>query len=131
MDTATAVLSFILGGSFLGFLQFLITRKDSKNDRFDAIVKELAEVRADIKSIIASADERAAVNCRVRILRFEDDLRDNRNPSAESFEQVLTDISNYEKYSEKHPDFPNSKAVMTIDHIKAVYKERYLNKQGG
>ena len=40
MDIAVSVFSFILGGSFLGFLQFLISRKDSKNDRFDAIVKE-------------------------------------------------------------------------------------------
>ena len=78
MDIAVTVFSFILGGGFLGFLQFLISRKDQKNDRFDAIVKELAEMRKDIRAIDEKGDLREAIESRVRILKFNDELLDKK-----------------------------------------------------
>ena len=118
------LLSFILGGSFLGFLQFIINRRDAKNDRFDAIVTELAELRAEIRSIDEKGDLREAVESRVRILKFNDELLEGRRHSKDSYDQAMSDITNYETYCEVHPDFKNNQTVMTIAHINSSYTER-------
>lgn len=124
MDIAVSVFSFILGGSFLGFLQFLISRKDSRNDRFDAIVKELAEVKAEIHAIDEKGDMRDALESRVRILHFNDELLEGRKHSKDSFDQAMSDITIYETYCDTHPKFKNNQTVMTIANINRNYSER-------
>lgn len=120
----TTLISFILGGSFLGFVQFLISRRDSKNDRFDAIVKELAELRAEIRSIDEKGDQRDAVEARVRILKFNDDLLEGRRHSKDSYDQAMSDITRYEQYCNEHPNFKNHQTVLTIANINNSYAER-------
>lgn len=124
----TIILAIIGSGALSTLISAIITAFANRKSRLTAIESKLDELGKKITDQGAKGDERAAVNCRVRILRFEDDLRDNRQPSYESFMQVLEDITTYEKFSSSHPDFPNSKTVMTIDHIKTVYKDRFLNK---
>ena len=124
MSIAMTVFSFILGGSFLGFLQFLISRKDSKNDRFDAIVKELSEVKKEIRAIDEKGDLRDAIESRVRILRFNDELLEGRRHSKDSFDQCMSDITIYETYCQSHPKFRNNQTAMTIEHINRNYAER-------
>ena len=120
----TTLISFILGGSFLGFIQFLISRRDSKNDRFDAIVKELAELRAEIRSIDEKGDRRDAVEARVRILQFNDDLLEGRRHSKDSYDQAMSDITRYEQYCNDHPNFKNNQTALTIANINNSYTER-------
>lgn len=120
----TTLISFILGGSFLGFVQFLISRRDSKNDRFDAIVKELAELRAEIRSIDEKGDRRDAVEARVRILQFNDDLLEGRRHSKDSYDQAMSDITRYEQYCNDHPNFKNNQTALTIANINNSYTER-------
>lgn len=120
----TTLISFILGGSFLGFIQFLISRRDSKNDRFDAIVKELAELRAEIRSIDEKGDQRDAVEARVRILQFNDDLLEGRRHSKDSYDQAMSDITRYEQYCNDHPNFKNNQTALTIANINNSYTER-------
>ena len=69
-------------------------------------------------------DERSAVNARVRILRFSDEMGDGRRHSKDSYDQTLSDIDYYEKYCSDNPSFPNNKTVSTIEHIKNNYAER-------
>ena len=125
------VIAIIGSGALSTLISAIFTAIANRKSRLTAIEGKLDELGKKITDQGAKEDEREAVTCRVRILRFEDDLRDNRQPSYESFMQVLEDITTYENFSSTHPDFPNSKTVMTIDHIKSVYKERYFNKQGG
>lgn len=120
----TTLISFILGGSFLGFVQFLISRRDSKNDRFDAIVKELAELRSEIRSIDEKGDQRDAVEARVRILKFNDDLLEGRKHSKDSYDQAMSDITRYEQYCNDHPHFKNNQTALTIANINNSYTER-------
>ena len=117
-------LGILLGGGILTFLQFLIQRHDKKHDRFAAITKELEAIRAEIEKIDSKGDVRDAENRRVRILRFEDELQENRKHSKDSFDQVLSDITAYNKYCDAHPEFKNDQTVATVTHIKAVYNER-------
>lgn len=123
MDFST-VIGFLLGGSFLGFVEFLLRRYDSKHDRFDSIVKEIACIRQDLKRVEEKGDKREAIASRVRILRFSDELQDGRRHSKDSFDQVLSDITEYEHYCAEHPLFKNNQTEATVSHIKRCYAER-------
>lgn len=93
-------------------------------------LSEKIDALADkVDKLEAKEDERDIVNKRVRILRFEDELQRGQEHSKDSFDQVLSDITDYEKYCEpgRHPEFRNNQTEETVKHIKKVYAER-LNK---
>ena len=46
----TAIISAVLGAGLFGFVQFLIQRHDDKNDRIDAIERQLEEISRQLKS---------------------------------------------------------------------------------
>lgn len=117
-------LGIILGGSFLAFLQFLITRYDKKHDKFKDIQTAIDGLKKDIERLDAKGDRREAENRRVRILRFEDELQEDRRHSKDSFDQVMADITEYDSYCEKHPEFRNNQTTATAKHIHKVYAER-------
>lgn len=121
MDTFIAV---IFGGAFLTFLQFIINRYDKKKDELGEIKKAIADLREYIKNIDEKSDRREAVSCRVRILRFEDELQENRHHSKDSFDQVLSDVTTYDNFCDRHPGFRNHQTTATVAHIKSVYNER-------
>lgn len=112
------------GGALLAFFQFLISRHDSRKDSMKAIKNELEDIKKEIKSLDEKGDRREAVNCRVRILRFEDELQEMRRHSKDSFDQVMTDITTYDHYCGAHPEFKNSQTAATVEHIRKVYAER-------
>lgn len=120
----TLFLGICGGGALLAFLQFLISRHDKRKDDMKGIKDELETIKQDIKRLDEKGDRREAVNCRVRILRFEDELQENRRHSKDSFDQVMTDITTYDHYCEQHPDFKNSQTAATVDHIQKVYADR-------
>ena len=117
-------IGILLGGSFLAFLQFLITRHDSKHDKFKEIMQAIADLEKKVDLLDAKGEKREAVNKRVRILRFEDELQEDRRHSKDSFDQVMSDITDYNQYCEKHPEFRNNQTVATVAHITKVYTER-------
>lgn len=128
MDIITAITTFILGGGFLAFLQFLIERYDKKKDAIkdlkDYVVKMEERLSKKIDDFEEKSDERNAVDARVRILRFADETQEGRRHSKESFDQVLSDIDEYEEYCTAHPNFKNNKTVQTAAYIKKEYAER-------
>jgi len=128
MDIKTAITTFILGGGFLAFLQFLIERYDKKKDAIkelkEYVVKMEKTLGDKIDSIEAKAAERNAVSARVRILRFADEIAEGRKHSKESFDQCLSDIDEYEDYCAANPTFQNNKTVTTAAYIKRIYAER-------
>lgn len=129
------ILTFIGGGSFLAFLEFLIKRHDDKNDKMAEVNEAIQSLSKDMKerfdtldkkidTVEAKADEYNAVSCRVRILRFEDELQVKQKHSKDSWDQVMSDIDSYETYTKQHPDFRNNQTVATVTHIKHGYNER-------
>lgn len=117
-------IGILLGGSFLAFLQFLITRHDNKHDKFKEIMQAIADLEKKVDLLDAKGEMREAVNKRVRILRFEDELQEDRRHSKDSFAQVMSDITEYESYTERNPSFKNRQTEATIAHISKVYNER-------
>lgn len=117
-------IGILLGGSFLAFLQFLIARHDSKHDKFKEIMQAISDLEKKVDLLDAKGEMREAVNKRVRILRFEDELQEDRRHSKDSFAQVMSDITEYESYTERNPSFKNRQTEATIAHISKVYNER-------
>lgn len=84
-------------------------------DKLDYISQAIAALRKEVK-------ETRIISCRYRILRFDDEIRHDEKHSKEHFDQILDDITEYEKYCEKNPDFKNNKAVLAIKNIKRIYQ---------
>lgn len=112
------------GGALVTLITFFINRHDKRKDDMKGIKDELTAIKQDIKRLDEKGDRREAVECRVRILRFEDELQEGRKHSKDSFDQVLTDITTYDHYCEAHPEFKNQQTAATVEHIRKVYAER-------
>ena len=135
MDVFTTLIGVLLGGGVLAFIQFLITRHDSKHDKMEEVNKSIQALSGEVKerfdvldrkidTVNAKGDERFAVSSRVRILRFEDELQEKRKHSKDSWDQAMADIDYYEAYCQAHPKFKNNQTAATVEHIKHGYGER-------
>ena len=69
------------------------------------------------------ADERAAKDIRIRILRFGDEILHEREHSKEHFDQILQDITEYDAYCKDHPDFKNNMTQLTTRNIMETYSK--------
>ena len=94
------------------------------------IMEKLETVEAEVKNLKEKhdnlekrMDKEDADDCRTRILRFADELRRGVEHSEEFFNQILDDISDYERYCSEHPEYKNSKAVNAIAKIDKVYQK--------
>lgn len=124
MEHLLTFASILLGGGILTLVQFLITRHDEKADKKSGILQAISSLREEVKQIKSELREMAAVNARVRILRFADEMTRDERHSKESWDQVIGDILAYERYCEANPSFPNGKTVETIKFIRNNYAER-------
>lgn len=93
------------------------------------MMEKLETVETDVKNLKDKhdnlenrMDKDDADDCRNRILRFADELRRGVEHSEEFFNQILDDISDYERYCSEHPEYKNSKAVSAIGKIDKVYQ---------
>lgn len=107
--------------SFFGW----VGKKANENlsNELNDIKNVVNSLDGEVKKVREVADERNAINCRVRILRFGDEILHDQLHSKESFDQVLADIDTYDSYCEEHPDFKNNKTVITTKRIMDVYEE--------
>lgn len=100
------------------------------NDRFEELKKQNSElsdkinaVACEVKEVKASAKENEAINRRVRILSFEREIQNHQKHSEEDYNQVMDDITRYNKYCDTHEKFPNNKTLQTIAHIEKMYQK--------
>lgn len=124
MEILYGAASLLLGGGMLAFMQFLITRHDNKHDKFKGVYEAIDALSKQVKAIADKADERNAVAARVRILRFADEMMDNRKHSKDSWDQAMSDITTYNQYCGSHPDFKNDQTATTVEYLRKNYAER-------
>lgn len=74
------------------------------------VMEETEEIR-DVKA------------ARTRVLRFGDELIHNVKHTKEHFDDVLRDITAYEKYCDEHPKFENDQMHITAEYIKSTYRK--------
>lgn len=98
--------------------------KSINKDVFD----EVSKTRKELEDHIKSDEDRFAKQCRLRILRFNDEILQGSMHSKEHFDEVLDDITEYERHCETHPGYKNSKAVMAIANVEAIYQKCLAEK---
>lgn len=125
------ILIALIGGGAVGFIEFLIRRHDEKKNSNSEVLKaisalgdKIAQLDKKIDNVDAKGDERNAVSSRVRILRFADEMMDNRKHSKDSWDQCLTDITEYTKYCAVNPGFKNDQTAATVEFLRDSYQER-------
>lgn len=125
MEFLIGILGAGIGSGLMAIVLAALQRKWAKADKKDEALKELksglADVKSDIGNLRDEMQERAAKDCRVRILRFGDEVLHEIKHSKEHFNQILLDITEYEQYCDTHKDFKNNMTVMTTARIKEVY----------
>lgn len=145
-DSIIAIFVAVIGSNALwGFIQFLLQRKDNKEECGKKIIDMIKKLDEKIDEKIAELDERStrrndrldkkidkldselsergAISCRVRILKFMDEILEGWVHSRDSYTQVLQDITNYTNYCDTHPLFLNHQTEATIEYIKNDYQE--------
>lgn len=119
-----AIFVAVIGSNALwGFIQFLLQRKDNKEDCSKKIIKMIETLNEKIDKLDGELGERSVISCRVRILKFMDEILEGWNHSKDSYNQIMQDITNYERYCAEHPMFKNHQTVATIEYIKNDYAE--------
>lgn len=86
------------------------------------ILTEVKEMHQSLEQHIAQDDQRDADRKRMRVLRFNDELIHGVRHTQEHFNEILDDITAYERYCENHPNYQNNKAVMAIENVKRTYQ---------
>lgn len=125
MELVITVIVAVIGSNALwGFIQFLMERKDKKDDYSKKIMDMIEKLDKKIDKIDKEAQEREAITARVRILKFMDELLEGRKHTKDSYDQVMTDITNYNKYCSTNPDFKNNQTEATIEYINKDYQKR-------
>ena len=92
-----------------------------------ALNREMMEkadrLQTSLDNHIAMDGEHKAKDCRRRVLRFNDELIQGSKHTKEHFDDVLEDITEYERYCRDHADFKNHKAIMAIENVKRTYQK--------
>ena len=113
----TVVVAIIGSNALWGFLQFLLERKDKKKDCLKKILEAIQKINNKI-------DQKTAIGCRIRILKFMDEIIEGWEHSKDSYNQIMQDITYYHQYCEEHPQFLNHQTDATIERIKKDYEQR-------
>ena len=121
-DLFTILVAVFTSGAVFGFIQFLINRKDKKDDKQQKILDK-------IDKLSDKFEERDARIARENILRFDDELIAGVKHSREYFRVILEDdVDGYEAYCREHTEFKNSFTAEAVAHIRRVYSR--LVEQG-
>lgn len=106
----------IFGSSWVG--DWLKARRERKSGMVTT-----NQILDAVKSLRADFDEEKAIQARVRIVKFNDEILTDQRHSKESFDQVLSDIDTYDRYCSEHPQFVNSKTKLSSENIRRTYQE--------
>lgn len=124
------------GGGLILALMTLVQIAPVKINPWSALAKAIGRaVNADISVRLNSIetkldghidmdDRRTADSRRTQILHFNNELLRPINHTKEEFVEVLSKIDDYERYCEQHPEYPNNRAILAIENIREVYKQR-------
>lgn len=124
-EIVIAIFAAVVGSNALwGFIQFLIQRKDNKGDCAKKILEMIQKLDEKIDRLDGELSVHRAIACRVRIIKFMDEILEGWSHSHDSYIQVMQDITNYLRYCAEHPEFKNHQTEASIEHIKADYQER-------
>ena len=89
------------------------------------IEKKLDNLTAKVDTLEAQFDEEKALRARTHIIRFADELYNGKHHEKEYFDNILDDISMYDKYCNVHPKFKNNRTVISAGIINETYNKLF------
>lgn len=89
---------------------------------------QVEKLQKTLDNHIKEDEDAKARTLRYRILRFYDEMCEGREHSESHFEDILSDIDDYEKFCDTHPGFKNSRGKTAMSYIKDTYAKL---KSGG
>lgn len=87
----------------------------------EELKEQIQSLSDKMDNLSKSNGEGMAYTWRYRILRFNDEVKQGTKHTEEHFNQILEDITKYNRYCGEHKDFPNDKAVLAIKNIRDAY----------
>lgn len=134
-------------GEFVGYVALIVAGISAVIEKASKTVKPLTKlaraigraVNGDLMEKVESLEQKVenvdqkvekmgkeerlqrAKDARTRVLRFGDELIHDVRHTKEHFDDVLRDITEYEKYCDEHPRFENDQMHITAEHIKETY----------
>ena len=85
--------------------------------RLNKLNNEVSELKNDFEVHTVNS-------CRERILRFNSEIiSGNQKHNKEYYDEILSDTDKYEHYCLNHPEYPNNKAMLSIENIKKTYAD--------
>ena len=123
MEFWQTLLGGILGGGVFGFIQFLITRHDTKKGKDNKVIQAIEKISDHLTELDERMAKERADDSRRNIIIFDDEIRRKLGHSEESFNQVNEDITHYTEYCRSHANYQNSKAVAAIQNIRETYRQ--------
>ncbi len=88
------------------------------------VTSKVNTLKSEVSELKNDFEVHAVNSCRERILRFNSEIiSDNKIHNKEYYDEILSDIDKYEHYCLNHPDYPNNKAMLSIENIKKTYSD--------
>ena len=92
--------------------------------RLNKLNNEVSELKNDLSELKNNFEVHTVNSCRERILRFNSEIMSgNQKHNKEYYDEILSDIDKYEHYCLNHPEYPNNKAMLSIENIKKTYAD--------
>lgn len=123
-----ALIAFIGSTGVWTLIDHRQQRRADREMQNSELMKEIKAVRQDLAELRKKVDENEAIASRIRLLKFADELFMDANHSKDSFDQCLSDITNYRAYCAANPNFKNDQTEETCDYILEIYHERMKKK---
>lgn len=127
MEPIFTFIGILLGGGILGFIQFLISRSDTKDEQENEVLNAIKGIKSDLSRLSEDVERHNIERKRASILQFNDELANNISHEHESFLEILDLIKEYQKYCSTHPNFLNGRTEQSCDNIHRTY-ERLFDK---
>ena len=97
------------------------------NSRLDTIDGRITQLEAhNVEQDQRRLRDRAE-SARREIILAADEICVMPTHTEEWYNDILHQISDYEGYCKSHPEFPNAQAILSIDIIRASYKEHKVD----
>lgn len=96
--------------------------KEAAKKSTETLMELVGNMESRINDVYEAVDESKAVEARVRILAFENELAKGETHNHAQFQQAIIDVDYYTAYCEKHEHFPNGIAVAACNRIRKEYE---------
>ena len=115
--------------ALVGIIPTIISNRKKTDEALKTTQASIQKLQNTLNAHIKEDENEKARNQRYRILRFYDEVCAGQKHSESHYEDILDDISEYEQYCARHPDFKNSRGGIAMQEIEETYKR--IKSKGG